>query len=152
MRSNGVVVCPWPSRIGESGFFVALVAFFLISERSVIVHTAVCTVPNIPHLKHVWQARIPEPRKAKRPSHPPIPEKSAEISPSPSFKPTILDPDIPRAQPPPSLYQSTPVTKMFQADSAPRIAELAQNKPAQKPAPERGESDCKLLRRKTRQT
>jgi len=57
-----------------------------------------------------------------------------KTSPSPGFKPEILDLNVPRSDCPPSLYQSTRVTKMFQADSAPRTSELAQNKPGQKPS------------------
>ena len=65
------------------------------------------------------------------------------------FKPEILDPNIPRSDCPPSLYQSTHVTKMLQARSSPRTKKIAQNKPAQKPAPKRWQSDYKLLRHKT---
>src|SRR3990170_2914625 len=59
-----------------------------------------------------------------------------------------LDHTVPRRDSQPSLYRWTLVTKLLQARSTPRRTKLAQNKPAQKPAPKRGQSDCEILRHK----
>src|SRR3989337_2776274 len=64
-----------------------------------------------------------------------IPGIGLRISPFSQSKPEILDPDIPRGNSPPCLYQSTLVTKMFQAHSSRDTRKPARSKPAQKPAP-----------------
>src|SRR3990172_3089736 len=61
-----------------------------------------------------------------------------------------LDPTVPRRDSQSSVYRWTLVTKFLQARSTPRRTKLAQNKPAQKQTPKRGQSDYKILRRKSR--